>query len=112
MTASPLPVVSESIERVEGARLDRAADLERFADCAGDLDVEAGERPGVEGEIERRIVVGGEEPDRAHARKIRPFGTQPRIPEARHEGLRGGERHRERKQRAEHRKRRDKEFLP
>ena len=70
-------------QRIPGARLDRAADLQLLADRARDLDVEAGQRAVGTGEIERGIIVVGQEADRAEPRNVGPFEMQRRVPEAR-----------------------------
>ena len=70
-------------QRIPGARLDRAADLQLLADRARDLDVEAGQRAVGTREIERRIIVVGQEADRAEARNVGPFEMQRGVPEAR-----------------------------
>ncbi len=58
-------------------------ELELLAHHAGEIDVEALRIPVGTGEVERRIVDLGQEPDHADAAEIRPLGTPPRIPEAR-----------------------------
>ena len=68
-------------QRVPAARLDGAADVQLLADRARDFDVEADQRTVGEGEIERRIVVVGQEADRAQRRKVGPLEMQVRIPE-------------------------------
>ncbi len=91
---------------VEAPRLDRAADFELLADGARNLDIEAGKRPVGEIEVQRRIVVGGEEPDRPDAREVRPLEPQRRIPETRRGGRLRGERRRRGEERGEGERRR------
>lgn len=70
-------------DRVPAARLNRAGDLQFLANGARQVDVEAGERTIGQREIERRIVVVGQEAYRPQAGKIRAIEMKVRIPEAR-----------------------------
>ena len=70
-------------ERVPAPRLHGAGQMQLLADGAGDLDVEAGERAVGISEIERRIVVGGEEADRLQPRQVGLVEVQGRVPQAR-----------------------------
>ena len=64
--------------------------MQLLADRARDLDVEADQRTVGEGEIERRIVVVGQEADRAQRREIGPLEMQVGVPEARRRQTIGG----------------------
>ena len=88
-----LIVVQRPDQCIETARLNRACNLQLLANGARQIDVEAGERSVRQREMERRIIILGEEAQAAQTAEIRFGGVMMRVPKARHEHpLRGKER--------------------
>ena len=85
MMASPSPALRAVDQRVEAARLYRAGEFQILADGAGEIDVEAGERAIGQREMERRIIVVGEEAQSVQAGKVGLRGAGVRVPETRDE---------------------------
>lgn len=76
------PVVAQRLgERVPTPRLHGAGDLQFVADRAREFDVEASERSVRQCEVERRIIVGGQEADQVEGARIRLRQTAVGIPE-------------------------------
>jgi hypothetical protein len=75
-------------QRLEPAHLHGAGNLDLVAQRARQIDIEAGRIAVGAGEVERRVIGLGQEPDHGEARHVRPVRTPPRVPEAGHR-LRG-----------------------
>ena len=69
-------------QSIPWARLDRASDVERLADRARHIDVESAQRAVPQGEVQRRVIVGRQEADGAHAGQRRPSETKIRVDES------------------------------
>ncbi len=84
-----LIVIQRVDQCIEAARLDRASNFQLLANGAREIDVEAGERSVRQREMERRIIVLGQEPQAAQAAQIGLGGAMMRVPKARHEDAAG-----------------------